>query len=100
MNNLINRAESMKYIIAVIVFSLLVGFLTRWSFYTSFGPLMADIWAFIAGMFLVSEGVWRMLNSIEKRPLFQCFRLLRISAGICMFTIHLLQVIRDGKMGI
>ena len=78
----------------------LTAFLTRKTFFASYGPVVVDYWAFGAGIFLVSEAGWRILESREGSFGIQLCRLLRLSVGICIFTIHLLQFIRDGKLGI
>lgn len=86
-------------LIGAILISVLACFLTKKIFFSLRGPIVVDYWAFTAGAFLVSEGLWRILRSKENIWQIQFFRLLRISIGICIFTIHFLQFVRDGKLG-
>jgi hypothetical protein len=73
-------------------------FMTRRVFFSVSGPVVVDYWAFAAGIFLIGEGLWKILNS---RDIFlvNLFRLLRVSIGVCIFTIHTLQFIRDNRLG-
>ena len=40
-----------KFMLVAIVITLVVAFIAKWSFYASIGPLMADYWSFVAGVF-------------------------------------------------
>lgn len=88
------------YLIGAVIFAFLVTIITKLTFYASIGPLMADYWAFMAGIFLVSEGVWRISRSVENLISIQICRMFRISAGISLLVIHTLQFVRDGRLGI
>jgi hypothetical protein len=74
-------------------------FMTRRTFFAVSGPVVVDYWAFGAGIFLVAEGLGSMLRAQSDRLVIHFCRLLRISIGVCIFTIHLFQFIRDGKLG-
>lgn len=84
---------------AVIAAVFLAGFFTRKTFFAMSGPIVVDYWAFAAGVFLVGEGLWRLMRSKEASIPMNFLRLLRISIGVCIFTIHFLQFVRDGKLG-
>jgi hypothetical protein len=73
-------------------------FMTRKVFFSASGPIVVDYWAFAAGVFLIGEGLWKIFNSRDVF-LVNFFRLLRISIGVCIFTIHTLQFIRDSQLG-
>ena len=87
------------YLLAVLGAALLTIFLTQKTFFWVLGPVVVDYWAFAAGIFLISEGFWRISSSQEDKFILQFLRLLRIVIGVCIFTIHLLQFVRDGKLG-
>jgi len=73
-------------------------FMTRRVFFSASGPIVVDYWAFAAGIFLMGEGLWKIFN-YNDTFLINFFRLLRISTGVCIFTIHLLQFVRDNRLG-
>ncbi len=85
--------------LGVVLISACACFFTKKIFFSVSGPVVVDYWAFAAGLLLVSEGIWRIRTSKENTFGIQFFRLLRISVGICIFTIHFLQFVRDGKLG-
>jgi hypothetical protein len=87
-------------LVAILVMITMTSFFTYKTFFSVSGPVVVDYWAFAAGVFLLSEGIWRFLTSKEHSWAINFGRLLRIAAGICVFTIHLLQFLRDGKLGI
>lgn len=83
-----------------VVISAFAAFFTKKIFFSVSGPVVVDYWAFGAGILLVGEGLWRIRTSQENTLLISSFRLLRIAMGICIFTIHFLQFVRDGKLGV
>jgi hypothetical protein len=82
-----------------VVVGVFTFFMTRRTFFSVSGPIVVDYWAFAAGIFLAGEGLWSMMHAKADPPLIHFSRLLRISIGVCIFTIHLFQFIRDGKLG-
>lgn len=98
MNSRVNYGNAV-ILFAVILVASMSAYLTRRTFFSHIGPVVVDYWAFAAGVFLVAEGIWRIRNSAENAATVLIFRLLRISAGISIFTIHFLQFVRDGKLG-
>ncbi|MBN2483303.1 MAG: hypothetical protein JXD21_03775 [Candidatus Omnitrophica bacterium] len=56
-------------------------------------PILVDITAFIAGIFLISEGIYKLLQHRETRCLFQFTRCLRVWLGVSITVIHILQFI-------
>ncbi|MBI1884518.1 MAG: hypothetical protein HYS08_10005 [Chlamydiae bacterium] len=89
-----------KYLLAfAFLIAALSCFSTWHTFFSKSGPVVVDYWAFAAGVLLVSDGVAGMLRSKQDTFRIQFFRLLRISIGISIFTIHTLQFFRDGRLG-
>ncbi len=86
-------------LLGAILISACAAFFTKKIFSSISGPVVVDYWAFAAGFFLVGEGLWSIFTSNENKWWIQFSRLLRISVGICIFTIHFLQFVRDGKLG-
>lgn len=74
-------------------------YMTRRIFFSVSGPVVVDYWAFVTGVFLAGEGLWSMMRTKGDYFLVHFSRLLRISIGVCIFTIHLFQFTRDGKLG-
>jgi len=59
---------------------------------TYLDPIITDVLAFIAAIFLIVDGFWRILenpSSLFKR---QLTRIVRILFGCAIVTIHILQV--------
>jgi len=65
-----------------------------YSFDTKFAELTIDWVAFAAGIFLMTEGSWRLFTTKDKFFPLQLFRLMRALIGVNVFTIHLLQFMR------
>ena len=63
-------------------------------FGSAFAEITIDYFAFFAGIFLVSEGLYRMISSKGASFLDQLLRAFRVIIGTCVFTIHLLQFMR------
>ena len=72
----------------------LTGYIIYHLFNTQFAKTTIDYFAFITGIFLVMEGLYKISKS--KASLFpdQFLRGLRIIIGIWIFTIHLFQFMR------
>jgi len=59
-----------------------------------------DYFPFFAGIFLVSEGLYRISGSKEALYPGQVTRIIRVIIGTCLITLHLLQFIYVlGKAG-
>lgn len=90
--------KSMKIIswgkITLIFLIALTGYITYHFFNTHFAKITIDYLAFSAGIFLITEGLYKMSGS--KGPLFpdQLLRGFRVMIGIWIFTIHLFQFIK------
>ena len=81
--------------IVIIAIALILTFVVCcWVFDTTFAEVTIDWFAFLAGIFLIVEGIWKMLKSKEAFFPNQFFRVLRIIIGTNVFTIHLLQFMR------
>jgi predicted phage tail protein len=63
-------------------------------FDSSFAEATIDWFAFLAGIFLIIEGLFKMLTDRDKTLTNQLLRLFRVIIGTCVFTIHLLQFMR------
>ena len=72
-----------------------VGFyINCWVFDTKFAEVTIDWFAFLAGIFLMTEGTWKIVRSEKKFLPYQLLRVLRVFIGTNVFTIHLLQFMR------
>ncbi len=80
--------------ITLIFLIALTGYITYHFFNTHFAKITIDYFAFIAGIFLIAEGLYKISRS--KGPLFpdQFLRGFRVMIGIWIFTIHLFQFIK------
>jgi hypothetical protein len=75
--------------------TLAVAFVVNcWVFETPFAEVSIDWFAFVAGIFLMTEATWRILASKERFFPSQLTRLFRAIIGMNVFTIHLLQFMR------
>ncbi|MBU0570788.1 MAG: hypothetical protein KJ995_02330 [Candidatus Omnitrophica bacterium] len=63
-------------------------------FDSKFANLTIDWFAFFAGIFLVAEGLYKILTSKTATPFNQFLRFIRVAIGTCVFTVHLLQFTR------
>ncbi len=79
---------------ALVIMIAVTAYITCNVFETSFAEITIDWFAFLAGIFLAIEGIYKIYKS--KTPFFpnQLLRTLRVIIGTCVFTIHLLQFIR------
>lgn len=93
------KSKKVIVFLSAIFISAGAAYFTKRTFFWSMGPVVVDYWAFAAGIFLVGEGLWRVSSSKESTFAINFFRVLRIGVGICIFTIHFLQFVRDGKLG-
>ena len=86
--------EKMPRIIGLSV-TLAIAFVVNcWVFETTFAEVTIDWFAFLAGIFLMTEATWRILASKERFFPGQLTRLFRAIIGMNIFTIHLLQFMR------
>ena len=87
-----------KTITAIIVISAvaIAGSVICELFETNFAESTIDWFAFLAGAFLVIEGSYKIFKTRDKFFPDQFLRLVRVSIGMCVFTIHLLQFMRKG----
>ena len=86
--------KKIYWIILLAVF-LFAGFMTICELFDSqFAKLTIDWFAFFAGIFLIVEGLYKILTSKMAAPFNQFLRFIRVAIGICIFTIHLLQFMR------
>lgn len=79
---------------ALAIMIAITAYITCNVFETNFAEITIDWFAFLAGLFLAIEAVYKMIKS--KSPFFpdQFLRTLRVIIGTCVFTIHLLQFMR------
>ena len=90
----------MHLVIVAGFFIVITAYLTYKTFFATFGPVLVDYVAFAAGIVLLTDGVFSIRNSKGTDKLNTIFPFFRIIIGVCIFTIHLLQYLRDGKLGI
>lgn len=81
------------YIITLIVVSIIAVAITVSIFNTRFGKLTVDIWAFGIALFLIVEALYKILLLKDTFWPYQFMRLIRIIIGVCIFTIHICQLI-------
>jgi hypothetical protein len=81
-------------IIAMSIIFALAFVVNCWLFDTPFAEVSIDWFAFLAGIFLMTEATWKIMAS--KKPVFpnQLLRVFRAIIGMNVFTIHLLQFMR------
>ena len=63
-------------------------------FGSSFAEAIIDWFAFLVGIFLVTEGLYKIFTEKTPSILNQLSRAFRVVIGTCVFTIHLLQFMR------
>ncbi len=56
-------------------------------------PFLIDVFALSGGLFLVIEGIYKMVKEKDINPKMQITRALRITLGISILTIHIMQVL-------
>lgn len=84
----------MHWIIILATILAIAVAITCQAFDTKFAYLTVDWLAFLAGIFLVVEGAYKILRSKDPFFPFQLLRSTRVFIGMCIFTIHLLQLMR------
>jgi hypothetical protein len=86
--------KRLRILIALLIIMTAAAAATCQLFDTFTAELIIDWVAFIAGIFLVAEGLYKIFSS--KNPLLrdQILRAIRVLIGTCVFTIHLLQFMR------
>jgi len=82
------------WIISVAVLMTLTFVATCGVFDSSFAEATIDWFAFLAGIFLIVEGLYRISSTKDAFFPNQLLRTFRVVIGTCMFTIHLLQFMR------
>ncbi|MFH1837657.1 MAG: hypothetical protein ABH862_06060 [Candidatus Omnitrophota bacterium] len=63
-------------------------------FESSFAEATIDWFAFLAGIFLMVEGLYKFFTFPSPLLRDQIMRMFRVIIGTCVFTIHLLQFTR------
>ena len=64
-------------------------YINCWVFDTKFAEVTIDWFAFLAGIFLIVEGAWKILKSKKAFLPYQLLRVMRVFIGVNVFTIHL-----------
>jgi len=94
LNSYIMR-KGVFWIILLSSFLLILAIvITCMAFDSRFAEMTVDYFAFLAGIFLVVEGVYKILSSRSSSLSNQVLRAIRVTIGGCIFTIHLLQLMR------
>ncbi|MCK4463686.1 MAG: hypothetical protein KAU58_05180 [Candidatus Omnitrophica bacterium] len=81
------------YIITLILVSIIAVIITVFIFNTRFAELTVDVWAFAVAVFLIAEALYKIFVSKDIFWPYQFMRLIRIIIGVCIFTIHICQII-------
>ncbi len=86
-----------KTSLTIVVLAILIA--TAWIatcgiFDSPFAEIAIDWLAFLAGIFLIVEGIYKMLRSKVVFSTDQLLRAFRVVIGTCVFTIHVLQFMR------
>ena len=81
-------------LIALLIIITAGGAATCQLFDTLTADLIIDWVAFIAGIFLIVEGLYKIFSSKNPSLRDQICRAVRVLIGTCVFTIHLLQFMR------
>jgi len=63
-------------------------------FDSAFAEATIDWFAFLAGIFLIVEGLYKIFTAKVPAVKDQVLRTIRVIIGSCVFTIHLLQFMR------
>ncbi|MFC1668479.1 hypothetical protein ACFL1T_03755 [Chlamydiota bacterium] len=92
--------NKLSLFITSVLLMAITAFFTYKTFFASFGPVLVDYVAFLAGIILVMDATLAFRNNKESRKSSFVFPFIRIIIGVCIFTIHLMQYLRDGKLGI
>jgi hypothetical protein len=81
-------------IVGVAVLITLTFVATCGVFDSGFAEATIDWFAFLAGIFLIVEGLYRIFSTKDAFFPDQMLRTFRVIIGTCVFTIHLLQFMR------
>ena len=81
-------------LIALLIIITAGGAVTCQLFDTLAADLIIDWVAFLAGIFLMVEGLYKIFSSKNPTLRDQVLRAIRVLIGTCVFTIHLLQFMR------
>ena len=94
-----HRSQRLRLVVGTAGLAGLVVAVTRRTFFSAWGPVVVDYWAFAAGSVLVAEGFWRLCTAKEQTLTLNLFRVARILIGVCILTIYFLQFVRAGRLG-
>jgi len=81
------------YVSGIVLVSLITTITTFMVFKSRFAKLTIDLWSFGAALFLISEGIFRIITTSDSFWPRQFMRFVRIIIGVCVFTIHTCQMI-------
>lgn len=85
-----NRNAIMLLAIAVIILTSLVVIMI---FNSRFAKMTVDYFAFYAGIFLISDALFKIISKNDRFFPYQLIRLMRLIIGVSIFTIHIMQYI-------
>ena len=89
-----NIMRKMIWVVSFIGLITLTFVITCRVFDSKFADETIDYFAFVAGIFLAAEGVYKLITSRPQAICHIILRTLRVAVGTCIFTIHLLQFMR------
>ena len=80
-----------KAIVGIIALMILTSLATTGTFFSKYGELVVDYFAFAAALFLIIEGLYFIKRNKNEKLNFRLFRITRILIGVCIITIHFWQ---------
>jgi len=81
------------YLISIVIIMITAVCITAVIFNTRFAKVTIDVWSFGAALFLIIEALYKIIRTSDKFWPNQFLRIIRIIIGVCVFTIHVCQLI-------
>lgn len=76
-----------------IVVTILTSSIVIMVFNSKFAKTTVDYFAFFAGIFLISDALFKIISKNDRFFPYQLIRFIRLIIGISIFTIHIMQYI-------
>ena len=82
-----------KMLISIGVLTALTAWIVVMVFNSAFAKVTIDYFAFLAAAFLIIDALYKITSETE--PFFpnQLIRFVRLIIGVCIFTIHVMQLV-------
>ena len=88
MNN--HKNAIISFAVAVIILTSLTVIMV---FNSKFAKTTVDYFAFFAGIFLISDALFKIISKNDRFFPYQLIRFIRLIIGASIFTIHIMQYI-------